>query len=48
MPGRVLELGYGNGRNAVYLAGQGCHADAVDFSAKAIGWARERAAAALV
>lgn len=45
-PGRVLELGCGNGRNAVYLASQGCHVDAVDFSAEAIGWARERAAAA--
>jgi SAM-dependent methyltransferase len=45
-PARVLELGCGNGRNAVYLAGQGCHVDAVDFSAEAIGWARERAAAA--
>lgn len=45
-PGRVLELGCGNGRNAVFLAGRGCHVDAVDFSAEAIGWARERAAAA--
>lgn len=45
-PGRVLELGCGNGRNAVFLAGQGCHVDAVDFSAEAISWARERAAAA--
>lgn len=45
-PGRVLELGCGPGRNAVYLAGQGCTVDAVDFSAEAIGWARERAAEA--
>jgi len=45
-PGRALELGCGNGRNAVYLASQGCRVDAVDFSAGAIGWARERAAAA--
>jgi SAM-dependent methyltransferase len=45
-PGRVLELGCGNGRNAIYLAGQGCGVDAVDFSAGAIGWAREQAAAA--
>ena len=42
-PGRVLELGCGNGRNATYLAGLGCAVDAVDFSAQAIGWARERA-----
>jgi SAM-dependent methyltransferase len=45
-PGRVLELGCGNGRNATYLAGLGCRVDAVDFSAQAAGWARERAAAA--
>ena len=35
-PGRVLELGCGNGRNATYLASLGCDVDAVDFSAKAI------------
>jgi len=45
-PGRVLELGCGHGRNALYLAGQGCRVDAVDFSAQAIDWARERAQAA--
>jgi SAM-dependent methyltransferase len=42
----VLELGCGYGRNAIYLAGQGCDVDAVDFSAHAIERARERAAAA--
>jgi SAM-dependent methyltransferase len=42
-PGRVLELGCGNGRNATYLAGLGCSVDAVDFSAQAIDWARQRA-----
>jgi SAM-dependent methyltransferase len=42
-PGRVLELGCGHGRNATYLAGLGCSVDAVDFSARAIEWARERA-----
>lgn len=41
--GRVLELGCGHGRNAVYLASRGCSVDAVDFSAEAISWARERA-----
>jgi SAM-dependent methyltransferase len=41
-PGRVLELGSGHGRNASFLAGQGCHVDAVDFSAEALGWAAER------
>ena len=45
-PGRVLELGCGPGRNAVYLAGQGCGVEAVDFSAEAIEWARRRAEAA--
>ena len=42
-PGRVLELGCGHGRNATYLASLGCSVDAVDFSAQAISWARERA-----
>lgn len=45
-PGRVLELGCGNGRNATYLARLGCQVDAVDFSAQAIDWARQRAASA--
>jgi SAM-dependent methyltransferase len=45
-PGRVLELGSGQGRNAVFLAGRGCTVDAVDFSAEAIEWATERASAA--
>jgi SAM-dependent methyltransferase len=45
-PGRVLELGCGNGRNAVHLASRGCQVDAVDYSQEAIGWARERADAA--
>jgi SAM-dependent methyltransferase len=42
-PGRVLELGCGHGRNAIYLASLGCHVDAVDFSAQAVEWAGERA-----
>ncbi len=45
-PGRVLELGAGNGRNAVHLARAGCGVDAVDFSAEALAWATERASAA--
>jgi methylase of polypeptide subunit release factors len=36
LPGRVLELGCGNGRNATYLASQGCSVDAVDFSEAAL------------
>jgi len=46
VPGRVLELGCGNGRAAAYLAGLGCRVDAVDFSAQAIDWAIARAASA--
>ena len=42
-PGRVLELGCGHGRNAIFLAGKGCTVDAVDFSAEALGWAGDRA-----
>ncbi|MBW0115557.1 SAM-dependent methyltransferase, partial [Pseudonocardia abyssalis] len=45
-PGRALELGCGHGRNAVFLAAHGWDVDAVDLSAQALGWARERAAAA--
>lgn len=41
-PGRALELGCGNGRNAIYLASRGCSVDAVDFSEAAITWAMER------
>ncbi|WP_248927856.1 class I SAM-dependent methyltransferase [Paenibacillus hamazuiensis] len=42
-PGKVLELGCGPGRNAIYLAKQGFDVDAVDLSETAIAWARERA-----
>jgi SAM-dependent methyltransferase len=34
--GRVLDAGCGNGRNAIYLAKQGCKITAVDFSDAAI------------
>lgn len=43
---RVLELGCGPGRNAVWLAQQGCRVDALDLSPAALAWGRERAAAA--
>lgn len=45
-PGRVLELGCGHGRNALYLASLGCAVNAVNFSAQAIEWAADRARAA--
>ena len=45
-PGRVLELGCGNGRNAVHLASLGCTVDAVDFSERAAEWTRQRARSA--
>ncbi|GGY24127.1 class I SAM-dependent methyltransferase [Streptomyces omiyaensis] len=41
--GRALDLGCGPGRNALYLASLGYEVDAVDLSATAIRWARERA-----
>ncbi|MGP1908383.1 class I SAM-dependent methyltransferase [Metabacillus sp. JX24] len=43
-PGRVLELGCGPGRNAIYMAKIGCDVDALDISQNAIDWASERAA----
>jgi SAM-dependent methyltransferase len=46
VPGRALELGCGNGRNSVYLAGLGYRVDAVDFSAQALEWAQERTGSA--
>lgn len=42
-PGKVLELGSGPGRNAIYLAEKGCAVDAVDLSDESIRWAKERA-----
>lgn len=41
--GRVLELGCGPGRNAIYFAENGCLVDAVDLSKESIHWATERA-----
>lgn len=43
-PGRVLEIGCGNGRNALFLAKHGFEVDAIDFSQKAIDWALEKQA----
>lgn len=40
-PGRAVDLACGEGRNALWLAAQGWQVTAVDFSAVAIGKARE-------
>jgi len=45
-PGRALDLGCGNGRNAIFLASRGFHVDAVDYSQVAIDWATQRVAEA--
>lgn len=42
-PGKVLELGCGPGRNAIYFAEKGCTVDAVDLSQESLKWAKERA-----
>jgi SAM-dependent methyltransferase len=43
-PGRALDLGAGEGRNAVWLAGRGWHVTAVDFSAVGLDKGRRLAA----
>ncbi|MHA7155715.1 class I SAM-dependent methyltransferase [Arthrobacter sp. TMN-50] len=40
--GRALDLGVGDGRHAVWLAGRGWQVDAVDFSPEAIRIGREQ------
>ncbi|MER7502159.1 class I SAM-dependent methyltransferase [Nonomuraea pusilla] len=45
-PGRVLDLGCGPGRNAVYLASRGFEVDAVDLAPAAVAWGEQRAAEA--
>lgn len=42
-PGRVLDLGCGPGRNALYLAARGFEVDAVDLSPVAVSWGEARA-----
>ncbi len=44
-PGRALDLGTGEGRNAIWLAGQGWQVTAVDFSAAGLAKAARLAAA---
>lgn len=45
-PGVALDLGCGNGRNAVLLAQSGFSVEGVDYSQAAIAWASQRAAEA--
>jgi len=45
-PGRAIELGCGNARNAILLARHGFAVEAVDYSRSAIDWAAERVAEA--
>lgn len=40
--GKVLDLGCGAGRNAIYLAENGFEVDAVDLSKTSLDWANER------
>ena len=42
-PGKALDLGCGNGRNAIFLAKSGFNVDGVDYSKTAIEWAVQRA-----
>ncbi|WP_265182272.1 bifunctional 2-polyprenyl-6-hydroxyphenol methylase/3-demethylubiquinol 3-O-methyltransferase UbiG [Geomicrobium sp. JCM 19055] len=41
-PVQVLELGCGNGRNAIFMEKMGSKVDAVDISQNAINWAIEK------
>lgn len=41
--GKALDIGCGNGRNAIYLAKCGFQVDAIDFSETSLGWAKENA-----
>jgi len=41
--GKALDLGCGNGRNAIFMARSGFEVEAVDFSGQAIAWAEQHA-----
>lgn len=42
-PETALEIGCGNGRNAIYMAKKGCQVEAIDISSEAINWAHQNA-----
>jgi len=46
--GRAIDIGCGNGRNAIHLARHGFSVEALDHSKAAIEWTKERAAEAHV
>jgi SAM-dependent methyltransferase len=41
-PGKAVDLGCGNGRNAIFLARRGFAVEGVDYAQTAIDWAHER------
>lgn len=41
-PGRAIDLGCGNARNAIHLARHGFSVEGVDYSESALAWAHER------
>ena len=45
-PGKALDLGSGIGTNAIYMAQHGWDVTAIDFTPRAVGAARKKAAAA--
>jgi len=47
-PGTAIDLGMGEGRNAIFLASKGWRVTGVDFSTEAVNQAKSRAAAAHV
>jgi SAM-dependent methyltransferase len=47
-PGRALDVGCGNARNAIFLARHGFDVQAVDLSSSAVAWAQEEVANAHV